>query len=196
MTAIGKLLSLGVEADLHSRKYPVKVVYGPERLPRENYAGLVLLFARDRTTSDTFGAPAGQRANPRYIARRMMALELKIYAQSTEDQPTHDEHESLAEVLADAAFISIREWCVANKRGEPLWTQARFLSAEEKAKEEVPPGDIYMFRFQVARAVVKVDFDGAALPEGVVTRMRNQTQVSVVASQQNPVIGCNQLEEA
>ena len=197
MTAIGFMLSESVKTDLARRKYPVEVIYGRERLgKRTDYAGLPVLFRRDTDTSDALGPPLGAAANPPKVYTLQASHEILIYAQDTHGGAREEEHEAIAEVIRDAVLSSVREWCVSQRRGEPIWTEGRFLSSEEMAKEEIAAGAVYRLKLQIRRSVRKVDWDGVGLPEAVISKMQNRTDVRYAgASQDPPTVGCNTLTE-
>lgn len=198
MTAIGFLMSEAVKADLAAREYPCEVIYGRERLEkREDYSGLPVFIRRDVTTSDALGPPHGAASNPPKVYTLQAAHEILIYAQSTERDARVEEHEAIAEVVRDAVLASVRTWCVANHRGEPIWTEGRFLSAQEMAKEEVAAGAVYRLKVQVRRSVRVVKWDGTGLPEVLIKKLRNRTEVRYAGASPDapPTIGCDTTED-
>lgn len=197
MTAIGFILSEAVKTDLARREYPVEVIYGRERLgKRTDYSGLPVLFRRDTNTSDALGPPLGAASNPPKVYTLQAAHEILIYAQATDAGAREEEHEAIAEVVRDAVLVAVREWCVSQHRGEPIWTEGRFLSSDEMAKEEIATGAVYRLKLQVRRSVRKVTWAGVGLPEALISKMQNRTDVRYAGASQNPpTVGCNTLTE-
>ncbi len=143
----------------------------------------------------------GARPNPHYLYTRPTAIRIRIYAQSAEPGAMPEEHEALCETLVDATVIAIREWTVSNRQAEPIWTEARYLRASEIAADFEEPeqwaGVVYQLKLQVRRAVVKLNFDGTALPEATIAKVKNRVLVSYGgASEAPPVVAFDNTEES
>jgi hypothetical protein len=196
MSAMGFILSEACKEDLAARHYPVEVIYGRERLgKRTDYCGLPVLFRRDTETSDALGAPLGAASNPPKVYTLQASHEILIYGHDTTPGTREEDHEALAEWIRDAVLVSVREWCVSQHRGEPIWTEGRFLSSDEMAKEEIAAGAVYRLKLQIRRSVRKVTWEGSGAPEAVLQKMRNRTEVRYAgASTDPPTVGCDNTD--
>jgi len=168
-----------IAARMKAQKYPHQVVYGVERLSRELQIDNGILVMRDRTQSDRFDSPKGQRRNPNYVAARSLAASAFIYAKSTvagADVTDHEfEGESAIDMLISALNYTLPKnpWEIRGGR----YLQDRELEAI--AVPEVFSGVVYWFQFSVDRGVFDKTFAGAARPEGAPTSVSNQTQASL-----------------
>jgi hypothetical protein len=193
-------LSLDIESLLQAAGYPLRVVYGPERVKRETFENAVV-FERDRTANDAFLPPAGWQRNARYEAIRLIPAVARIYAQSAEDGATIGDHERVCEKWVDAVYVALMHWAKATKARIEV-TSSKMLTADEldMSGKEIWSGVSYELRFSVARGVRDYRFTnersaGDAKPTGTPTGIANQTRAQYEFSETPPVVGCDSLEE-
>lgn len=162
-------MSKAVAATLASRKFPVKMIYGPERLP-SNARTHVIRFERDRDASDSVVGVRGALRNPRKVLGRELAAAATIWARSSLESAHHGDHERLCEQLVDGLLIAMSEWYrVHGHAGSAIdyITDSRYLNPKDLGEEfEQWPGVVYRIKFRVPRAVHVLTYKGDALPEG------------------------------
>lgn len=177
-------LSKSLEQWLRTQGFPLRVVYGPERVTRQAPgAELVVVLERDREQGERFERPKGAR---HVHAMRMLGTRARIYARSPFAGARTQDHERLCDQVVDAVFVGVKVW-INSVTGisEPSFTEARYLRAEELEQEgEQWPGVVYQMRFSVPRGVVVAKYraDGAAapgagLPTGTVGDTRNTVEI-------------------
>jgi hypothetical protein len=167
-----------LEAALQARKYPFRIEYGPSKIGRK-VNGTSILVERDRKTSDSIEPPPGNRPNPRMNAVRGLAVRARFFVRSSKKGAHIGDHERECEALVDAFIVSLREWIVEARAGTfPKVVEARFLSAEECDDVEEWPGVAFVLRFTVSRAVLRLDYTGAARGEAVIAEQHG-TEVRV-----------------
>jgi hypothetical protein len=171
-------LARDIDARLTARKFPVRVVYGPERTTREGYAP-VIVVERDRTASDTVGPPKGTQRNPRKYMTRTLAVSATIYAQSSLPGAMIQDHERSCEQLVDAFLVSLYEHLAAEQAGTISVSSARYLAASERNDVETWPGVVYVIKFFVPRAVLALDYTGEAKPTAAAPGFVNAVRVSI-----------------
>lgn len=177
-------MSRDLEANLRARKYPVRVVYGPERFLGTRREPFGIRIERDRTSSEPVDTAHGFQRNPRKVMTRTMGVTAKLSATSPVPNARINEHEALCDQLVDAFLVSLVEWSTAAKAGDISVVEDRYLSDEEIDKSEHANGVVYLVRFTIQRGVVRRDFDGSALPEFAISESIN-TAVRVSFDGQN-----------
>lgn len=155
-------LSRDLEARLREQRYPVRVVYGPERTAREAGGDMVIVIERDTQTSDTVRSTQGFRANPRSFAIRDLAVLARVHAYSPLRGAHRGDHERVCEQLVDALLCALRRWMSLGRTGSDLAvTEARY---DVDDSVEAWPGVVYRVRFRVPRQMSELDWAGAAHP--------------------------------
>lgn len=176
-----------IAAILAARKFPVRVIYGPERTVRESYDPTIVI-ERDRNGSDRVTAPVGQQTNPRKYAMRSLAVSATIYTVSTLPGAMIQDHERECEKLIDAFIVALYEWQASARAGAVAIGEARYLSAADRNDVETWPGVAYRLRFTVPRAVQALTYQGEARPTGQAAGVSNSTLVSAPGF--NPESAC------
>lgn len=171
-------LARDVGLSLEARKFPVRVVYGPERTAREGYDP-VIVIERDRAGSDSLEPAHGFQRNPRKVMTRMRAVRATIYAASPLPGAMIQDHERECEKLVDALLVAIHEWQTAERAGVLAVTEARYMSASERNDVETWPGVVYVLRFRVPFAVQKLTYLGTPRPEAVLDGVSTNCHTSV-----------------
>jgi hypothetical protein len=166
-----------VGARMLARKFPVLVVYGPERMQRESYDPIIVI-ERDRGGSDGLAAASGQQRNPRKIMTRTLAVRASIYARSSLPGAMVQDHERECERLVDGLLVALFEWQTAERAGAVSVSGARYLSAADRNDVETWPGVVYELRFNVPRAVFAMTYEGEAKPTAAILGIRSRTEVS------------------
>lgn len=187
------LLAQGLAESLALQRYPAHVVYGPHFTPApENYPTGLIQIERDPTASDAIEPPQGSRQNPVYKAVRLVAARATLYVQETLDGARIEDHEDLCEAYVDAFLIAVAEWCSKFERGSNPFRvgSMRYLTAEERNREQVWPGVAYRIQFTINRPVMKVAFDGLTREVFPMTGDRriiaNRTDVRYAANTTDP----------
>lgn len=189
-----------VEAILQARRFPVTLVYGPDRLPFDGFCSNLIRFERDPDQSDTIVSPkgaSGQQDQP-MRATRLLATRVTIYGQSPLSGAMPQDHDHETDQLVDALTVAISEWVVAAKASlVPLaFTEARFITNDGERKAvyaEGWPGSVYLLRFKVPRAVRALNYVSGAAPgtareKGTVENVGNEIHVRVNASADPEVV--------
>lgn len=176
-----------VDERLRTRKYPVHIEYGPAPLERYGYASCITI-ERDSTTGDTLGPPPGTRQNPDVRAVRGVGVVAFVYVASTLPGARRNEHEYECDRIVDALVAELLMWGVEAKAGAFTFTEARYLTAEERSGERTWPGVAYVLRFKVPRAVKVVDYTGQARPTGTPGGVQNEVHVVRNASNDPPEV--------
>jgi hypothetical protein len=170
------------EAALQSKKFPIRVLYGPERLERCPGES-VIVIERDRDSSDSFAAPQGQQTNPRRMATRQVAAKATIWAKSNAAGAMIGDHEGYCEALVDALFCALQIVIRPTQHGAMSITDARYVNAAGLASvvkhAETWPGVVYVMRWRAPRGVYHVDYTGAGLPTGAATATSNRVEIAL-----------------
>ena len=167
---------------LSAQKFPVDVVYGPERLERVGFCDAVIVIERDRDSSDTFSTAIGSRANPRMLRSRALAAKATIYARSSLPGAHIGDHEFLCEQILDGLFCAIVNWGHGGGAGEIPVSDGRYIdprTPSHKALEGFAPGVCYELKFRVSRGVSDVDFTGAGKLTGTPAHVQGTANVQV-----------------
>ncbi len=192
-------LSKDVETLLHSKNFPLRVHFGPERAHREGYPDNVIIVERS-TSNDSVTPPRGIQRNPRKEGTRNLGGVLHIYARSSRAGSHVGTHTDLCEKYVDAVLIALRHWAVSNRAvsdgntGLPI-TESRYLSSDERlqmARVHAPqgadsklfqaaeqwPGVVYRIVFTLPRALLDLNYQGDGEPEGTLTGVGSMTLVT------------------
>jgi hypothetical protein len=176
---------------LVARKFPIPLVYGPEIAGSESLATRIVV-ERDRDAADQLGPPRGARANPRGVFTRELCGKATIYASSTIPGAHIGDHEHDCEQYIDAFLVAFREWCSSRKHDGAVFTELRYLKAEEFNAPSVWPGVAYVIRFRVPRGVFALTFSGDGRPTQKLGGFQNRTEVTTAGAEADPVIGCGE----
>lgn len=146
-----------IEVALRAQRYPVRVVYGPERLSRGPGPGqTVIVFERDRETGDGVRGNKGSSSNPRSMRIRDLGVIVTVYASSSAAGAKTHEHEHACDQIVDALIVAIDNWFVEGKTGQLCeYNVSRMMSASELESEEMRswPGCVYRLQFDLPRGV-------------------------------------------
>lgn len=151
-------MSKDVETALKARRYPVKVIYGPERLTRGPQAGqATIIFERARDTGDKVTFVKGaQGPNPKMVRARLLGVIVTVYASSGAAGAKTHEHEHACDQIVDALIVAIDEWFVEGRTGQLCeYSVSRMMNASEFESDEMRawPGCVYQLRFDLPRGV-------------------------------------------
>lgn len=157
-----------VRTALVAKGVPYPVVYGPERAPASvNETRIVI--ERDRLASDEIAAPMSPKINPRRVFVRWQAVQVWIYAQSTIDSPMLQDHERIAEQLADKVLIALMS-VVRTRKNNFRLTSAHFVGAAELEALglEQWEGVVYQISCAIDRSVENTTWAGVKAVERAV----------------------------
>lgn len=187
-------LALDVHENLQQRKFPISVVYGPEYVPARHVGAQVIIFERDRSRSDVLDMAPGFQRNARKVLARYLAASATFYVKSPLHGAMVHDHENECEAMVDAVLAAFAEWSDRTNTASIEIADARYLSATELASSDRPiqqwAGAVYVLRFNVPRGVMRLDYTGAARPEGAASGVQGQTQARLVGADGDPAIGC------
>jgi hypothetical protein len=173
-------LAAEVEDLLRKRKFPIPVMYGPERFPL-GVPFFAIVVERDRAASDRVSPVAGSQRNPRKQASRLLAVRATVFARSEYEGARLCEHEDLCEQIVDALICAVSDWSMAHAHHLPDFVDARYVTPTEAGLLEQFPGVVYVLRWTIPRGVFTADFLGDGLPVGTV----GDTNISVVRITRN-----------
>jgi hypothetical protein len=155
-------LAKDIDAALSARKYPVRVVYGPEHLARPPHAGQPLIvFERDRESGDGVRPVKGARGTERAMRVRELGVIVTVYAASSAASARTEEHEHACDQIVDALIVALDEWFVEGKTGRLCeYSESRMMNAEEfeDAHFRQWPGCAYRIRFDLPRGVRALNY--------------------------------------
>jgi hypothetical protein len=154
-----------IETALRAQSYPVRVVYGPERLSRGPQAGqMLVVFERDRESGDGVQPAKGSNNNPRAMRVRDIGVVATVYASSSAPGAKVHEHEHVCDQLVDALVVAIDNWFVEGKTGQLAeYSATRMLDAAEFEADEMRawPGCVYRLAFKLPRGVRSLTYTPA-----------------------------------
>lgn len=188
MSNQGYELAMWLRAELRARKYPVPVVYAPERAERTKHDPVILVM-RDRQTSEKVETAHGNDKNGRKFRTRRVPLAIKVYAKSALDGARIVEHEELADYLVDALITALETWATAERGGTIEYGEMAFMTSDELAADGDPegwPGVVYLLKFTIGRGVVKRDYLKQVQPTGVLTGVSNSVEVRQIDDDGEP----------
>lgn len=174
-----------------ARKFPVRFVYGPERVNRE-LRHTVIIVERDRDQTDQVRATQGTQRNAPKVRVRDLAVKATIFARSSVSSAMIQEHERFCEQLVDALIVALEEWGTETKAGDIPITEGRYAKAEDHNDVETWPGVAYVLRFRVPRSVMAKTYAGEAKPTQALGGFSNRTDVSRTGGSEDadPETGC------
>lgn len=144
----------------------IPVVYGPESLGQSTLVQSHIVIERDRAAGDVWNAAHAPMRNPRQIFSRSIGAVCRIFARSSLAGARNQDHERVADMLADQVMIALREIIIARKT---LWqvTSSKLLTRDEMAERDLQTwaGVVYEIRFSADRGVLDTDYAGEAAEE-------------------------------
>jgi hypothetical protein len=197
-------MSRDVEGLLRARGFPVRVVYGPERLTRGVHPGqTVIMFERDRDSGDAVDPSKGADNNGRFKRVRKLGVVVTVYTQSSQPGARVNEQEACCDSMVDALVVVLDEWFQGTKTGALVqYAESRMMRGEELDGEyQQWPGCVYRLRFDLPRGVrewnyvaedtrPRGDLPGAqqpgARPEGTPAGVSNEARIARDASSDPP----------
>lgn len=183
------LVARDVGAGLKRRKYPLEVRYEKPRQDYTTCARSHVDMMRDRDVGDIIGKPVGAARNPRATASKMLGGLAMIYARSSKPGANVWNHQHTCDYFVNAIVVELGEWSRINNRADTTRiTEARYIDAQEDPEIESWAGVCYRIRFSIHSNVVKLDYDGGTMSEGVIDAVANVTRVKVPESADE--IGC------
>lgn len=181
-------LAAAVKADLASRYFPYRVVYGPERIARDGFTENAVVFLRDRDSGDAITAPIGANGlNPDVPFNRVIRGMFVVYARSSKSGAGPLQHEDECDLVCDGVLTAMYRLCKARKLPLQI-VESKMLTREDlrrlaEHEGEDPsgkrsadfPGCAARVRFTVGTAVRDVTYPGAARPTGEVYEFADPT---------------------
>lgn len=176
-------LSKLLRTELVTQGYPFEVGYGPEAVSAAAIARTRIIVERNRGTDEPFVAPKMPMTNPRCYYNKVMSGKIRIYANSTLAGARTQDHERLADLLADMVATAIYKIAKSRKIFVEVLS-GKLLSSAELGYDSLQtwPGAVYDVAIRVACAVKDLTWDGAAKPEATVTAFGSHGSVTVGSS--------------
>lgn len=181
-------LARAVAADLHERKFPHRVTYGPERAARDGFQ-LAIVFQRDRKAGDGIEPPIGAKhKNPEVPFMRYVGGQFTVYARSARHGAAVEDHEDECDLVCDGVLCAL--YRILAIKCLPLRVlESRMLDRDELTAElggdnhSGPrsadwPGCAARVRFAVGTAVRDVTYKGEAGPTGLIAAVAIPTITS------------------
>lgn len=145
---------------LKARGVPYPVSYGPERVGQTVLADSHIVVERDRDRGDDVSPPPTSRYNPHLDHVRDIGAICRIYARSTLAGAGPEDHERVADTVADQVLIVLRS-IVSARRTAWAVRSAKLLSTAEAEYNGINwPGCVYELRFAISRGVTVATFVG------------------------------------
>jgi hypothetical protein len=171
-------MSCDVADTMHTRKFPVAVHYGEERVGRTVAASALVLFSRDDEGGDQIVDVVGsQRAPVRKGGCRMLGVVVDVFAQAPLSGARLNEHQSLCDQIVDGLQLAIQDWAQEGKALGPVWGETRYLRDDEVDKAEQRNGVVYRMRFRVGRGVYAKDFEGLGPDNATIAHVAHAIEV-------------------
>jgi hypothetical protein len=168
-------MSQDIEANLKGRKFPVEIVYGPERLKRAGCGAYEIAMHRDDESGDAVHPVQASRPNPKMWAKRALGVVATFYVASPVSGAMLSDHERDCDALVDAFLVEVIAWGEAAKAGTIEFAESRYLNAVEYNGSENFGGVVYRLRFEVPRALLERDYNGDARAVSAPTKVSNQS---------------------
>lgn len=175
-------LSLNVEETLRGRGWPVRVVYGRERMKREAIPSMLVVIERDDDQGDSVGGPIGVNRNPRSSSVRYLGVRADVYVRDGRAGAMLHEHQHVCDDLVDALVVALFEWQEAAKVPAFTYAESRYLKPEEINGDkggEHTTGVVYRLRFAVPRGVTAKTYEGAAEETVALDAVTTTTRVTL-----------------
>jgi hypothetical protein len=179
------ILAHEVQESLQSKKYPIKVVYGPEAFKREADTSLIVIL-RDGE-SDGFSAPSGPGRNPRPLANRSIGFACLVFAKSSKSGARREDHEILCDRFVNALVCALTKVAHARPNGLVIGPGHLLTEPERKGIFERFPGVVYELKASLTMSVPDVDWDGNGLAEVELDAVSTDTIAVTPASADDPV---------
>jgi len=188
MTSMLYMLAQDIGGLLQARKFPLEVLYGPERLQRVASGGyaLTLVLERDSLAGDQIRAPQGAQENPRRHNIRDQGCVARMWAQSTLPGARRCDHEYLCDQLVDGFTVELARWASHTRAVGTAITSAKYMGPTEVNAAaslqfglESWPGVAYEVRFTLPRGVYGLDFEGEAQETGAADTVVNVPTVEL-----------------
>lgn len=197
-------LARAVGADLAARRFPYRVVCGPERVARDGFSSAVV-FRRDRAAADEIASAVGA-TRPRATAAgaespltRWVSGAFVVYARSPKPAATAQDHEEECDAVCDGVLTAMYRilktqclpWRIADSR---LLTRADLRAeAETDAGDDNSglrsadaPGCAARVRFAVQTLVRDVTYTGASGPVGTITQFAEPVVNATIGEEEDP----------
>lgn len=154
-----------VRTNLAARKFPHRVVYGPEYAERAAPVTHAIVFARDRQRGDEVGPLQGWRGSPEARAplqRRFRGV-VRVYAKSSKSGAAARDHEAICDRVCDGVLTAM----YAEAKGFELRVEgSRLMRADEFSGEQQWSGCAAEILFSIVGAIRHVDYTGAGPDTG------------------------------
>jgi hypothetical protein len=182
-------ISKEVDAQLVTRKVPLRVVYGPERAPSNTSERIVI--EHDRRAGDSFEM-AGITSNPKSCSVRWQGAVARIFAQETFPGARIQDHERRASAVLDRVIVALNV-VVKGRKNQWRAEGGTFVAPKDIEGSETWPGAVYEFRFAVDRGIVDSKWDGEIRPEHQLGASGFLNQTIVKLASDDAEIACDTL---
>jgi hypothetical protein len=175
------LLAYEVQDLLAKKKFPIKVVYGPEAFARESDTTLIV-FHREGE-ADIFPDATSPGRNPRNYSNRAIGFAVVVFAKSSKPNARRQDHEVLCDVYVNAVVCALAKACSARSNGLAVSSGHLLTRAEREGSTfERFPGVAYELKCSLVQSVQDFDFDGAGEPTVQIASVSTEANVSNLAS--------------
>jgi hypothetical protein len=151
---------------LAERGCPYRVIYGPTRFEDVALVDSRIVVERPREQSDTIAVPRTTKLNPARRAVRGIAGVVRIFAHSTLPGARVEDHEHIADQLADMVIVALQRAAQAELTSITM-SRGGLLSKEDAGVTgaEQWPGVVYEIPIEVLRGVYDRTWAGSARDE-------------------------------
>jgi len=164
---------------LAAKKFPYPVVYGPLPVRATGVSRMYVQVERDRGGNEPFAAPHSQHLNPPVFWKRTILGKVTIYAQSTLTGARSQDHERVADKIADMVASAI--YVIGKKRKLlSVGITGRMVPAGDLENKELQqwPGAIYQMNVTLTRSVPYLTWLDEVLPTGTVEATETNSEIT------------------
>jgi len=168
-----------LQTALVSKRFPFKVLYGPGAVRTVAIAETHVRVDENLGVNEEWGAPPSAHSNPRVYWQRKIQSRITIYANSTVTGARTQDHERLADKMADMVASAIY---VIGKRRKliAVGIAGRWIPASELENKSLQqwPGAIYEMAVSFSRSVQDLTWADEKMPEVAMSEFETHSEIT------------------
>lgn len=177
-------IAAAVDAELKTKKCPIRIVLDAERTKATTYARERILFEEDDDAGDTFGPIHTPQKNPRPRMLSNVGAKITIFAQAANAGTAQWEHRRRARHVLDLVLVALDKVLKGKKQGYAL-SKGGFVKLADLESSESVSGAVYELSLSIERNVFEQTWAGDKRPEatiGVDVAVSNTVRAAIEGS--------------
>jgi hypothetical protein len=168
------LLAHETQKQLQTKRFPIKVAYGPEAFTRESDTSLIVFHRVG--AGETFPDATSPGRDPKNYSNRKIGFLVLVFAKSSKPSARREDHEVLCDVFVDALACAMVKAASTRRNGLSIDAGHLLTNAErEGAPFERYPGVVYELKCSLTQSVQDFDWDGNGARRGLISSVETDT---------------------